>query len=52
MFNSPNKKPDEETNYIHVNFKTTFKTKSILKQFLMSIEKRLSFLSSSKEIFE
>ena len=37
---------------MHVNFKTTFKTKSILKQLPMSIEKQLSSLSSSKEFFE
>ena len=47
---SPYKKPDEETNYIHVNFKTNFFKKSILKQLPMSIEKRLSSLWSPKDI--
>ena len=42
----PNKKPNDETNYIHVN--SDYPT-SILKQLSMSIEKRLSYLSSSKE---
>ena len=45
----PYKKPNEETNYIHVN---SDHPPSILKQLPKSIEKRLSFLSSSKEIFE
>ena len=45
----PYKKPNEETNYIHVNSNNP---PSILKQLPMSIEKRLSSLSSSKEIFE
>ena len=43
------KKPNEETNYIHVN---SDHTPSVLKQLPMLIEKRLSSLSSSKEIFE
>ena len=43
------KKLNEETNYIHVN---SDHSPSILKQLPMSIEKRLSSLSSSKEIFE
>ena len=41
----PNKKPNE-TNYMHVN---SDHPTSILKQLSMSIEKRLSYLSSSKE---
>ena len=45
----PYKKPNEETNYIHVNSDHPL---SILKQLPVSIEKRLSSLSSSKEIFE
>ena len=45
----PYKKPNEETNYIHVN---SDHLSSILKQLPTSIEKRLSSLSSSKEIFE
>ena len=45
----PYKKPNEETNYIHVNSEHP---PSILKQLPKSIEKRLSSLSSSKEIFE
>ena len=45
----PYKKPNDETNYIHIN---SDHPPSILKQLPMSIEKRLSSLSSSKEIFE
>ena len=45
----PYKKPNEETNYIHVNFDHP---PSILKQLPMSIGKQLSFSSLSKEIFE
>ena len=45
----PYKKPNDETNYIHVN---SDHPPSILRQLPMSIEKRLSSLSSSKEIFE
>ena len=45
----PYKKPNDETNYIHVN---SDHPPSILKQLPVSIEKRLSSLSSSKEIFE
>ena len=41
----PNKKPNEETNYIHVN---SDHSPSILKQLPMSIEKRLSSSSFSK----
>ena len=41
----PLKNPNEETNYIHVN---SDHPTSILKQLPMSIEKRLSSLSSSK----
>ena len=44
--------PDEETNYLNVNFKRTFKRKAIFKQLPISIEKLLSSLSSSKEIFK
>ena len=43
------KKLNEETNYIHVN---SDHSPSILRQLPMSIEKRLSSLSSSKEILE
>ena len=43
----PCKKPNEETNYIHVN---SDHPKSISKQLPMSIEKWLSSLSSSKDI--
>ena len=45
----PYKKPNEETSYIHVNSDHPL---SILKQFPKSIEKRLSSLSSSEELFE
>ena len=45
----PYKKPNEEKNYIHVNFDHP---PSILKQLPMSIGKQLSFSSLSKEIFE
>ena len=45
----PYKKSNEETNYIHVN---SDHLPSILKQLPNSIEKWLSSLSSSKEIFE
>ena len=45
----PYKKPNEETNYIYVN---SDHPPSILKQLPKSIEKRLSSLSLSKEIFE
>ena len=45
----PYKKPNNETNYIHVN---SGHPTSILKQLPVSIEKRLSSLSSSKQIFE
>ena len=45
----PYKKPTEETNYIHVNCDHP---SSILKQLPMSIEKRLSSSSPSKEIFK
>ena len=45
----PYKKSTEETNYIHVNCDHP---SSILKQLPMSIEKRLSSSSPSKEIFK
>ena len=46
----PCKKPNDETNYIHIN---SDHLPSILKQLPIPIEKRLlSSLSSSKEIFE
>ena len=45
----PYKKPNEETNYIHVN---SDHPQSISKQLPMSIEKWLSSLSSSKDVFE
>ena len=41
----PYKKPNQETNYIHVN---SDHPTSILKQHPMSVEKRLSSLSLSK----
>ena len=47
----PYKKPNEETNYIHANSDHP-PPPSTLKQLPKSIEKRLSSLSSSKEIFE
>ena len=43
----PYKKPNEETNYIHVS---SDHPSSILKQLAKSIEKQLSSLSLSKEI--
>ena len=43
------KRPNEETNYLHVN---SDHPPQILKQLPKSIEKRFSFLSSSKEIFK
>ena len=43
------KRPNKETNYIHVS---SDHPPFILKQFPMSIEKRLSSLSTPKEIFE
>ena len=45
----PYKKPNDETSYIHIN---SDHPPSILKQLPMSIEKWLSSLSLSKEIFE
>ena len=45
----PCKKPNEETNYIHLNSDQPL---SILKQLSMSTEKGLSSLSSSKELFK
>ena len=45
----PYKKSNDETNYMHVN---SDHLPSVLKQLPMSIGKRLSSLSSSKEIFE
>ena len=45
----PYKKPNEETNYIHVH---SDHPPSILKQLPKSIEKWLPSLSSFKEIFE
>ena len=45
----PYKKPNKETNYIHVN---TDHPPSIIKKIPQSIEKRLSILSSSKNIFQ
>ena len=44
----PYKKTNEETNYIHVN---SDHPPSIIKEIPRSIEKRLSILSSSKNIF-
>ena len=50
----PYKKLNDETNYIHVNsdHPRPPPSPSILKQLLVSIEKQLSSLSSSKEIFK
>ena len=45
----PNRKPDDETNYIH---KKSNHSQNITKQIPLSIEKRLSDLSSNKEIFD
>ena len=45
----PYKKTNEETNYIHVN---SDHPPSIIKEIPRSIEKRLSILSSSKNIFQ
>ena len=45
----PYKKPNDETNYIYVNFEHP---QSILKQLVVSIEKRLPYLLSSQELFE
>ena len=45
----PFRKPDDETNYIHVD---SDHPPNIIKQLPISIEKRLSSLSSSKEIFD
>ena len=44
----PYKKPNKETNYIHVN---TDHPPSIIKKIPQSIKKRLSILSSSRNIF-
>ena len=44
----PYRKPNEETNYIHIN---SDHLPSIIKEIPRSIEKRLSILSSSKDIF-
>ena len=45
----PYRKPSEETNYIHIN---SDHPSSIIKEIPRSIEKRLSILSSSKDIFQ
>ena len=45
----PYRKPNEETNYIHVN---SDHPPSIIKEIPRSIEKRLSTLSSSENIFQ
>ena len=45
----PYRKPNEETNYIHVNSDHLL---SIIKEIPRSIEKGLSILSSSKNIFQ
>ena len=45
----PYRKPNEETNYIHIN---SDHPPSIIKEIPRSIEKRLSILSSSKDIFQ
>ena len=45
----PYRKPNEETHYIHVD---SDHPPSIIKQLPLSIESRLSNLSSSEEIFQ
>ena len=45
----PFKKPNKKTNYIHIN---SDHPPSIIKEIPRSIEKRLSILSSSKDIFQ
>ena len=45
----PYRKPSKETNYIHLN---TDHPPSVIKGIGRSIEKRLSTLSSSKNIFQ
>ena len=45
----PYRKPNEETNYIHIS---SDHPPSIIKEIPRSIEKRLSILSSSKDIFQ
>ena len=45
----PHRTPNEKTNYIHVN---SDHPPSIIKEIPRSIEKRLSILSSSKNIFQ
>ena len=45
----PYRKPNEETNYIHISLNYP---PSIIKEIPRSIEKRLSILSSSKDIFQ
>ena len=45
----PCRKPNEETNYIHISLNHP---PSIIKEIPRSIEKRLSILSSSKDIFQ
>ena len=45
----PYRKPNEETNYIHIN---SDHLPSIIKEIPRSIEKRLSILSSSKTTFQ
>ena len=45
----PYRKPDEETSYIHIN---SDHPPSIIKEIPQSIEKRLSILPSSKDIFQ
>ena len=45
----PYRKPNKETNYIHVN---SDHSPSIIKEIPRSIEERLSILSSSKNVFQ
>ena len=45
----PYRKPNEETNYIHIN---SDPPPSIIKEIPRSMEKKLSILSSSKDIFQ
>ena len=45
----PYRKPNEETNYIHIS---SNHPPSIIKEIAWSVEKRLSILSSSKDIFQ
>ena len=45
----PYRKPNEETNYIHIN---SYDPPSVIKEIPQSVEKKLSILSSSIDIFQ